>query len=213
MDWCWRGRLPYAQALDEQRTHRRAILEGRADSVLWLLEHDPVVTTGRRVPEGTASRSEMTSRNVDFYETERGGLATYHGPGQLIGYLICDIGEYDLSVRKTICGIEEGLIRWLAGFGLTASRRKGFPGVWINNDKIAALGLHFRKGVSMHGFALNLTVDLSPYDLIVPCGITDGGVTSLSHLVDNDVPNPVDAAASVAQCILDALGMSGPVRN
>ena len=209
MDWCWRGRMPYAQALEEQRSHRRAILDGQADSVLWLLEHDPVVTTGRRVPEGTATVEELAAANIDFFSTERGGLATYHGPGQLVGYLVCDIGDYGLSVRKTICGVEEGIIRWLAGFGVTAGRRQGFPGVWVGEDKIAALGLHFRKGVSMHGFALNLTVDLAPYDLIVPCGITDGGVTSLQRLRPGEAPDPEEAANLVAMRIFEGLGIAG----
>jgi len=200
--------MPYAQALEEQRSHRRAILEGRADSVLWLLEHDPVVTTGRRVPEGTASVEELAARNIDFFATERGGLATYHGPGQLVGYLICDIGDYGLSVRETICGVETGIIRWLEGFGVTAGRRQGYPGVWVGKNKIAALGLHFRKGVSMHGFALNLTVDLAPYDLIVPCGITDGGVTSLQRLCPEACLQPEEAASVVAAGIFLALGIS-----
>ena len=200
--------MPYAQALTEQRGLRRSILEGRADSELWLLEHDKVVTTGRRSADGTASPDELAAHGIDYFETERGGLATYHGPGQLVGYLICDIGDYGLSVRATVCGLEEGLIQWLGGFGVRAQRRKGFPGVWVGTDKIAALGLHFRKGVSLHGFALNLCVDLADYRFIVPCGITEGGITSLRVLRPDACPTPTVAAPSVAECIFLGLGIA-----
>lgn len=205
--WVWLGRVPYGEALQRQRTYREGILDHRNPSVLWMLEHDPVVTVGRRGDQGTPDADFFRERGIEFHRTERGGLATYHGPGQLVGYLLCDIEAHGLTVRRTVEGLEQGLIGWLAERGVEAGLREGAPGVWVGNDKIAALGLHFRKGVSMHGFALNLQVDLAPYDLFVPCGIADAGVTSLHRQPGVRAPAPREAAASVAATVLDALGL------
>lgn len=192
----WRGRLPYEVALAEQRSRREAILRGEAAEAVWLLEHDPVITTGRRSVDLDAQALGMP-----VIATERGGLATYHGPGQLLGYLLLDVGKRGGSVRSTVCAIEAGLIEWLQQRGLPARRRAGYPGVWVGQDKIAALGLHFRRGVSMHGFALNLGVDLSRFSGFSPCGIEDGGVTSLSRELGSS-PAPEEVALEVGQVVL-----------
>jgi lipoyl(octanoyl) transferase len=196
----WLGRVPYGWALALQRARRDAIVAGTAPEVLWLLEHDPVVTVGRRaVPE---LGDEVAGYPV--VRTERGGLATWHGPGQLVGYLLADTRARGWSVRGTVAGLEEGVIRWLAARGVSAARRAGAHGVWVGRDKICAVGLHFRRGVSMHGFALNLANRGEGFDAIVPCGITDGGVTSLA-LLGVPAPAPREAAASVGRSVLDAL--------
>ena len=199
LDWEWLGRIDYTDALERQRARRDAILAGTAPEVLWLLEHDPVVTTGRR------SVDDLDPARIPWpiVATERGGLATYHGPGQLVGYLLADVGRRGLGVRRTVTALEDGVLGWLAGQGISAGRRPGAPGVWVGTDKVCAVGLHFRRGVSMHGFALNLTVDLSAYEGFVPCGIRDGGVTSVRMLLGSS-PSPVDAAPSVARAVLRA---------
>jgi len=192
--------VPYGWTLALQRTRRDAIVAGVAPEALWLLEHDPVITIGRRaVPEIGPAVGE-----VPVFRTERGGLATWHGPGQLVGYLLVDARRRGWSVRGIVHGIEDGIIGWLAAEGVTAGRRPGAPGVWVADDKICAVGLHFRRGVSMHGFALNLTNDLAGFSAIVACGITDGGVTTLARLGAR-APTPEHAAPSVASFVGRAL--------
>jgi lipoyl(octanoyl) transferase len=197
--WEWLGRVGYLDALGRQRARRDAILAGRADEVLWLLEHDPVVTTGRRAVDLDPARIPWP-----IVATERGGLATFHGPGQLVGYLLADVGRRGLGVRRTVTALEGGVIAWLAGQRITAARRPDAPGVWVGRDKVCAVGLHFRRGVSMHGFALNLDVALASYAGFVPCGIADGGVTSVERLLGRS-PSTIEAAPSVAAAVVRAL--------
>jgi len=162
-----------------------------------MVEHPPVITTGRRAV------ADLAGVGCDIVATERGGLATYHGPGQLVGYLILDVAGRGGSVRGTVFAIEAGVIAWLHAQGVGAARRPGFPGVWVGRDKICALGLHFSRGVSMHGFALNLDPDLSMYERFMPCGVRDGGVTSFGALQAN-APTPGEAALDVADRVLAA---------
>jgi lipoyl(octanoyl) transferase len=205
LSWRWLGQVPYRTALERQRAHRQAVLAGRAQSELWLLEHPPVVTEGRRPPPIPTPVVLLAEHGIDWVRTERGGLATYHGPGQLVGYLIADIGPLRLSVRATVAALEQGLIDWLAGSGVQAGRRPEYPGVWVGQAKIGAVGLHFQRNVSMHGFALNLTTPLEPFGLFVPCGIHDGSVTTLAQLLGASAPGPAEAAPAVAAAVLSAL--------
>lgn len=196
----WLGRVPYAEALERQRAYREARIAGERSDVLWLLEHDPVITVGRRhVPD---LRPEALVAPV--VSTERGGLATYHGPGQLVGYLLADVVARGLSVRATVEALQDGLIAWLATVGVAAARVDGRPGVWVGGDKIAAVGLHFRRGVSMHGFALNLTTDLRGFSGFVPCGIADAGVTSLERVI-RAAPEPASAWSEVGEWVAAAI--------
>jgi lipoate-protein ligase B len=183
LQWEWRGSLPYAQAWQEQRERRERIIQGDASEIIWLLEHDPpVITTGKRGVENLPSPQLLATRGIEFYQTERGGLATWHGPGQLMAYLLVGALRRGLGVRGMVCAVENAVIEWLRTRDITADRRKGHPGIWTGGNKICALGLHFRRGVSMHGLALNLCPELSQFDLIVPCGITDAGVTSVEEI-------------------------------
>jgi len=193
LGWSWLGRRPYRETLEAQRKRRDAVIDGVAPETLWLLEHDPVVTTGRRRVPDLMTPEELAARGVDFHKTERGGLATYHGPGQLVAYAIVDCWGRGIGARGAVHAMEQGVIDWLREMGLPADRRNGFPGVWIGRDKICAVGMHFKKGVSMHGLGLNLTESLDGFDLITPCGITDGGVVSLAKLTGRAV-SPEDAA-------------------
>lgn len=206
MHWRWLGRVPYAEALALQRAHRDALLEGRGEQEVWLLEHDPVVTTGRRGVEDLDLRA-IAAAGYASVATERGGLATCHEPGQLVGYVLIDARS--IGVRRTVTAIEAAISEWLGARGVVAGARDGYPGVWVGTDKICAVGLHFRAGRTMHGFALNLVNDLRGFGLITPCGIRDGGVTALTRLIP-DAPAPAAAAAEIGEIVvrrlLDAAG-------
>lgn len=183
----WLGRLGYGWALRLQRARREGVIAHGAPEAIWLLEHDPVITTGLRGVDDLPAPEVLHARGIALHRVERGGLATWHGPGQLVGYLIIDLGRRGLRVKDVIAGVEDGVIAWLASVGVTAGRRDGFPGVWCGSDKICAIGMHFRRGVSLHGFALNLDPDLSGFGLIVPCGIRDGGVTTVRRQLGRNI--------------------------
>lgn len=200
IELAWWGRVPYAAALERQRAARQAIIEGEGREYIALLEHPSVVTVGRRPAPGTPSASDLRAHGIDFARIERGGLATWHGPGQLVGYVLVDVGGRGGGVRRTVDAVEEGIIDWLATRGVAAGRRAGFPGVWVGTGKICAIGLHFKRGVSLHGFALNLTCDLDGFGRIVPCGITEGGVTAL-NLHSPQAPTPMEASWSVGRAV------------
>jgi lipoate-protein ligase B len=191
----WLGLVPYAEALRFQNLRREAVLAGHSPEAFWLLEHPSVVTLGRRggeVPEA----AWLHERGTALHRTDRGGLATWHGPGQLVGYLIVDSRRHGLRIPAFVAAVEDGIIAALAGLGIVAGRRAGYPGVWAGNRKLAAIGLHFRDRVSMHGFALNLRPDLTAFSWIVPCGITDGGVSSVLKETGRS-PSPEQAWSNV----------------
>ena len=208
MELRWLGRVPYLDALKAQRDHRESVIAGEAPGVLWLLEHPAVITTGRR--EAGVDVAAVGEAGFELVSTERGGLATCHEPGQLVGYLLVDVSAR--GIRRVVCALEQGLIDWLAGVGVPAGRREGFPGVWANGEKVAAIGLHVKRGVTMHGFALNLVNDLRGFGLITPCGIPGARVTTVERLSGRRFA-PADAAlpvgASVRRAIL-ALDTGAP---
>jgi len=201
MEWTWRGRVPYAVALREQRAWRERRIAGETADGMWLLEHEPVITTGRRHVAGLDPRALVVA-GYELHSVERGGLATCHEPGQLVGYIVADVR--DLGPRRFVAAIEGGLLRWLEGEGVVGARRPGFPGVWVAEAKVAAIGIHVSRGVSMHGFAINLVNDLTGFSLIVPCGIPDAAVTSVARLRGR-APSPEAAAPGVAGCVVAAL--------
>lgn len=177
------GPVPYADALTLQRRLATLRTEDRLGDVLLFVEHPPVVTLGRagrkihlRVPE-----SSLTALGVGFVEVERGGDVTYHGPGQLVGYPILSLADHGRDVHQYLRQLEEVLIETLANFGITAGRSLGRTGVWVDESKIASLGIHVSRWVTRHGFALNVNMDLAPFELIVPCGIQGVKVTSMAQ--------------------------------
>jgi lipoyl(octanoyl) transferase len=179
------GRLPYAQALQRQL----ALVEQRragevADTVL-LLEHDPVYTIGRTRDQ--SSLGDPADLPHPLVEISRGGQATYHGPGQLVGYLILDLNQYGRDLHVYLRALEQLLIDTCAGFGLTTSRRDGLTGVWCGDRKLASIGVGVRHWISLHGFAINVCGDLSPFDKITPCGISNVEMSSVSHEIDRVV--------------------------
>lgn len=201
--WRWLGRLPYAVALEAQRQRRREILAGRAGEEIWLLEHDPVVTIGKREP-ADLDRQALGRAGLAVVATERGGLATWHGPGQLVAYTLVRVQGRGFGPRSFVCAVENAVIAWLAQRGIAAGRRPGLPGIWVGTDKICAVGLHMEGGVALHGLALNLDPDLAAFGLFTPCGVRDGGVTSLARLT-GAAPSCEEAASSLGPALSAAL--------
>jgi lipoyl(octanoyl) transferase len=174
----WLGTTDYEAVRELQLQRRESLWAGEGREVILATEHRSVITTGRRDPGLDAEK--LTEQGIPLLHTERGGLATYHGPGQLLLYPIIDLRRRKLSVRSWVGGIEQTVIDWLLGFGVSSSRRCGYPGVWIGRDKVCAIGLNISRGVSIHGLALNIQTDLHAYSLFSPCGIEDAGVTRLA---------------------------------
>jgi lipoate-protein ligase B len=175
------GRTDYVTALDLQRRAAAARAECAIPDLLLLLEHPPVYTLGRgaRPEHLCASPAEIAAVGASVHAVERGGDVTYHGPGQLVGYPILDLRGHGQDLHRYLRRLEQTLIDTLGAYDLVASRIPGLTGVWLGDEKVAAIGVGVRRWVTLHGFALNVAVDLSYFDLIVPCGIHDRGVTSL----------------------------------
>jgi lipoate-protein ligase B len=176
----WLGRVPYEVAWDLQRELFVARLDGDIPDTLMLLEHPPTYTIGRRgiADDLVWDEAERARRGIEVFFVDRGGRATYHGPGQLVGYPILALGErYDVLgyLRK----LEAALIATAADLGVSAGRDERHTGVWVGSDKLAAIGVKITRGVTMHGFALNVTTDLTHFEGIIPCGLSDRGVTSI----------------------------------
>ena len=181
----WLGRLAYEPALDLQEKSVIARAAGEIPDTLFLLEHDPVYTIGRRRDRSSLGPAPLPHPVV---EINRGGQATYHGPGQLVGYFIFDLQELTPDLHFFLRWIEEGLIALLAQYNLTAQRREGLTGVWIEDRKIASIGVGVRKWITMHGFALNIAPDLSGFQSITPCGIQNVTMTSISRELRRKIP-------------------------
>jgi lipoyl(octanoyl) transferase len=185
------GMVPYDDALVLQRQlvdRRRA---GTIPDTLLLLEHPPVITLGVKLASAranvVATPAMLASRGVEVVETGRGGDVTYHGPGQLIAYPILDLRPDRQDVHRYVRDLESVMIRVCESYGLTAGRIAGLSGTWIGDRKVGAIGVRISRWITSHGLALNVSTDLSAFNLIVPCGITDRGVTSLSAELGRDV--------------------------
>lgn len=194
------GLEPYGPILELQNTlvdwRQRELIS----DVLLLLEHPPVITLGRRGNEAhiLASPGLLHREGIEVHRVERGGDVTYHGPGQLVGYPILHLPSYGLGASDYMHLLEEVIARTLADYGLVTHRRDGIIGVWVGNNKIAALGVRIKRGVAFHGFALNVAPNMFHWTLIIPCGITDGGVTSIA-LELPEAPPISDVRARIAQ--------------
>jgi lipoyl(octanoyl) transferase len=182
--------MPYAEALALQRSLVEDRRAGRVDDMLLLVEHPHVLTLGMR--DGGRSHILVTpealvSRGVEVHETGRGGDITYHGPGQIVGYPIIDLKPDRCDVHRYVRDLEDVLIRTAAGYGVVAERVEGLTGVWVGREKLAAIGVRIARWITSHGFAFNVSTNLEYFDLIVPCGIADRGVTSLERLLGRTV--------------------------
>ena len=174
--------IPYRSALAEQEARNRAIAAGEARELIWLLEHEPVYTAGT-----SADLADLVDPRFDVVETGRGGRYTYHGPGQRVAYVLLDLGRRGRDVRRFVHGIENWVIATLGDFGVEAFAVPERIGIWTQDidgreAKIGAIGVRVRRWVTMHGLAVNLAPDLSHFGGIVPCGISDYGVTSMERL-------------------------------
>lgn len=198
------GRRAYAEVLELQRAVARARISGEIEQdVLLLVEHPPVITLGRSSKDAhlLANRGQLAARGVEFFEVERGGDVTFHGPGQLVGYPIIDLKRHKRDLHWYLRQVEEVLIQALAQLGIPGERVPKYTGVWTGDRKIASIGVHARDWVTWHGFALNVSTELSYFDLIVPCGIPAVRMTS----VQRELGRPV-ALADVAHAVSRSMG-------
>jgi lipoyl(octanoyl) transferase len=208
------GTMAYGEALTLQREVANARITGAiADDVLLLVEHPPVVTLGRGTKPGhlVASEAQLQVRGVELFEVERGGDVTYHGPGQLVGYPIFDLKEHRQDLHWYLRQVEESIIQAMSAIGLPCFRNPGLTGVWTRGiapetdsrlRKVASIGVHARDWVTWHGFALNVTTDLSYFDLIVPCGISDVTMTTVQRELGDRFPG----APAVTDAIKKSFG-------
>ena len=193
------GRMGYEECLELQREVARQRISGAIrNDVLLLVEHPPVVTLGRSSKQKNlvSTPAYLASRGVELFEVERGGDVTFHGPGQLVGYPIFDLKRHRQDLHWYLRSVEEALIRTLSGYGIPGERSTGYTGVWTRGRKIASIGVHARDWVTWHGFALNVTTDLSYFDLIVPCWIVGVEMTSIEK--EAGVAVDLDAVSEAA---------------
>ncbi len=185
---CRLGRVRYQPAYALQHVVAELRAEDKLPDTLLLLEHEPVYTLGRRGSEGEIllDADECAARGIEVVRTEGGVLVSYHGPGQLVGYPIFWLGGAP-DVRGYVCRLENAMIGAAKRFDVVASRSEGLPGIWVGDAKLGAIGVHVARGITTHGFALNVAPDLSAFNGIVPCGVMDKGVTSLAELTGRDI--------------------------
>jgi lipoyl(octanoyl) transferase len=206
------GRAPYEPTV---RLQQRLLEEVKAAederAYLIFVEHDPpVITLGRgtRGDHVRASRERLAREGIEVCETARGGDVTYHGPGQIVGYPILRLDLHGRDVHRYMRDLEEVLIRTLARFGVEGGRAEGQTGVWVGNEKIAAIGVAVRRWVTWHGFALNVATNLAHFGLIVPCGITGKGVTSLARLLGRPV-GVAEVKPALVEYMAEVFGFTG----
>ena len=206
------GLVPYGEAWELQRSLAGAVSQGAIPDTILLLEHPPVITTGRRTEESELHIPD--DAEVELVETDRGGKSTYHGPGQLVCYPIFDLTRHGQDVKRYCCDLEEALIRTLAAVGVEGERIEGLTGVWLTRPprKIASIGIHISKWVTTHGYALNVDLDPAPFtQWITACGLEDAAFTTVARElgrpvgVGEVVPHAVRALEEVFDLELEPL--------
>jgi len=199
------GLRPYAEVLELQRDLAKARISGELEQdLLLLVEHPPVVTLGRSAKEQhlIVPRAALAARGVELFEVERGGDVTFHGPGQLVGYPILDLRRHKQDLHWYLRQLEEAIILTLGRYGIAGGRTASYTGVWTAGRKIASIGVRAREWVTWHGFALNVTTDLSYFDLIVPCGIKAVTMTSVERELEaGDAPRVDEVAGAAASAL------------
>lgn len=185
----WRGRERYQTTWDRQLELHELRRKGEIGDMLVFVEHEPVITLGKRGDSTNlvVTQAVLEQRRVDFHQIGRGGDITFHGPGQLVGYLVVDLRKRGLKVRGFIRLVEQAIIKTLTGFNIRAATIPGLTGVWFGDTKLAAIGIEVKGGVSLHGLALNVHTDLAYYDLIVPCGIKAKQVGSIASVLGKSI--------------------------
>jgi lipoyl(octanoyl) transferase len=209
------GLIGYDEALALQRELVEERRANRVPDLLLLLEHPPVITLGVRSDVAranvVASSERLADLGVTIHETGRGGDVTYHGPGQVVGYPILDLRPDRCDVHEYVRDLEEVMIRTCAAYGVLAGRISGLTGTWVGAEKIGAIGIRISRWITSHGFAFNVRTDLDHFKLIVPCGITDRGVTSLEKVMGKSIPMR-DAEETIARSFADVFERAlGPV--
>tara|TARA_B100001250_G_scaffold2957_1_gene2533 strand:- start:320 stop:970 length:651 start_codon:yes stop_codon:yes gene_type:complete len=177
------GRMDYQSAWDFQKEFHNKVLLGKEADTLFLVEHEPVYTLGKNANNNNLLKK--ANSNVKVFNVERGGDITYHGPGQLVGYPILDLHNYQKNISWFMRTLESILIETLSSFGIHANQKEGLTGVWVGDEKIGAQGVRISRWVTMHGFSLNVNTDLSYFESIVPCGIVNCEITSMKQLLGN----------------------------
>ena len=180
------GKSDYREAWELQKKLQSQRISGEIDDLLLLVEHFPVYTLGKNAPKEHLLNNK--SDNISIVQSDRGGNVTFHGPGQLVGYPILDLNNYKKSITWYMRELEKLIINTLNDYNIKAERKKGLTGVWVNDKKIAALGVRISKWVTMHGFSLNINPDLKYYQGIIPCGISQYGVTSMANILGDSAP-------------------------
>ena len=203
----WLGRITYENGLELQESLLSAKVAGDPDNHLLLLEHEPVYTMGRSRDESSLREESILPHPV--HRTNRGGQATYHGPGQLVGYPVLDLSLFGRDLHDYLRFLEEILIALLSRHGITGGRMQGKTGVWVGERKIASLGVGVRKWISMHGFAINICGDLSAFNHITPCGLPGVSMTSLEAEGAKNV-SVESCAAEVAEIFNELLHKDSP---
>ena len=181
--------VEYVEAWELQKALLEARISGKMEDCIILLQHPPTFTFGRRYKEGNLIANKEYYETLGFavYKTDRGGLATYHGPGQIVGYPIIKISTYTKDYYQYLRMLEDVMIRTLIDFGIAARRNEGYTGVWVDNAKIGFIGVRMSFGYAMHGFSLNVNNDIFPFSYITPCGIQGVKITSVQELLNTSV--------------------------
>ena len=212
------GSVPYRKALEVQRSLVEERRQNRVGDLLLLLEHPHVITRGAsardRDDHVVAGHTALVAEGIDVIDTGRGGDVTYHGPGQLVGYPILDLRPDRCDVRRYVRDLEEVMIRAAKTFGVAATRVDGLTGVWVGRAKLGAIGVRISRWITSHGFAFNVAPDLRRFELIVPCGIADRGVTSLAALLGRPVA-AADAEPVITAAFAEVFGrtVEEPLRS
>lgn len=183
------GLEPYKKIWDFQHKLHNLRIEGKINDVLILLEHSNVYTLGKVTKRDhlLVSPQKLTEEKIDLFEIDRGGDITYHGPGQIVGYPIIKLDDLYQDIHRYLRELEEVIIQTLKIYGVESGRNPKFTGVWVGDEKIAAIGIKVSRWVTMHGFAFNINTDLSYFGKIIPCGISDKGVTSLEKILGQKI--------------------------
>jgi len=211
------GPTPYREGLRIQEGLVSALAAGRGDGQGrdWLLfpDHPPVLTVGRSPSAGNLKvpRELLASRGIEVFEVARGGDITWHGPGQLVGYTICDLDVFGHDLHRFLRELEQALLDALAGWGIEARRVPGRTGIWVGEDKIASIGVAVRRWVTYHGFALNVCPDMAGFDLIHPCGLHGIRMATVAGLLGEKAPSLAEARQATAETVARRLGYSGAV--
>jgi len=195
------GRTAYDEVLHLQELCHVARVEGQIEDMIMLLEHDPVITMGSSAAakDLLVTEEELARQGIPIYHINRGGKITCHYPGQLVGYFIINLNNFEWDIHRFVRCIEESIILVLADYGVRSETIRHMTGVWTGNSKIAAIGIEVRKGVTLHGFSLNIRDNVPLYSFFIPCGISDRGVTSLERCLGPDRLWDID---EISRCFL-----------